>query len=281
MDPSKIRNNKRKFDQRKYQEKPVFRELAFSREAVNVEARTVEIAWASEVPYERWWGVEILDCGADSIRLARMQNKASLLFNHNWDRLIGVVEQVSIGADKVCRAVVRFGKGADADQHFQDVVDGILTKVSVGYMIHKMVLEESGDDVDSVYRITDWEPFEVSMVTVPADDSVGLGRNMRSEDDSKADDEKSDDENKSEDEDESKSGDDDEAKTDDEQEKESDDEKSDDEKSDDETDKSDDENKHLNISVTERKKMSGTTDKQDHQVDAKRREALIEMQVIS
>jgi HK97 family phage major capsid protein len=72
--------------------------------------------------------------------------------------------------------VVRFGKSARAEEIFQDVKDGIRSNVSVGYMINKAILEETGGDDDDTYRVTDWTPFEVSLVSVPADFSVGVGR---------------------------------------------------------------------------------------------------------
>lgn len=172
---------RKQFDERKLKADPSFRELTFQREAINQETRTVQLAFASEVPYERWWGIEILDCSAAAVRLERLLNKAPLLFNHNRDELIGVVETVSLGADKVCRATVRFGKGEDAEECYQDVLDGILTKVSVGYMIHELVLEKEVEG-EPTYRVTDWEPYEISMVTIPADDSVGLGRELEFED---------------------------------------------------------------------------------------------------
>ncbi|HAJ72436.1 MAG TPA: phage major capsid protein [Methylophilaceae bacterium] len=171
--------SKKTIDARTLKIEPNFRELTFSREAINQETRTVQLAFASEVPYERYWGTEILDCGAGSIRLDRLLNKAPLLFNHDSDELLGVVENVSLGADRICRATVRFGKGEDAEEQYQNVLDGILTKVSVGYMIHELVLEKESKD-ETVYRVTDWEPYEISMVTVPADDTVGVGRSLNS-----------------------------------------------------------------------------------------------------
>lgn len=164
-----------KVTSRDFENKQMHRALGLTREAVNEEARTVQLAFASEDPYDRWFGTEILDCTITSVRLERLLNKAPLLFNHDRDALIGVVEQVSLGADKVCRATVRFGKGEDAEECWQDVLDGILSKVSVGYMIHEMVMEKDSD-AETVYRVTDWEPYEISMVTVPADDTVGIGR---------------------------------------------------------------------------------------------------------
>lgn len=157
------------------------RAFLVKREAINVEARTVELAFSSEAPYERWWGVEILDHNASSIDLTRLNSHANLLCDHDTRDVIGVVESVSIGLDKVGRAVVRFGRSARAEEVFQDVVDGIRKNVSVGYMINEAVLESvSGDpgedDAEDTYRITSWTPFEISLVSVPADFKVGVGR---------------------------------------------------------------------------------------------------------
>lgn len=151
------------------------RAFAVDRAAINDESRTVELAFASETPYERWFGIEILDLSPQSVRLARLTAGGPLLIDHDSRDHVGVIESVQIGADRVGRAVVRFGKSARAEEVFQDVKDGIRCNVSVGYMIHKAVLTETNDDQDT-YRVSDWEPFEVSLVSVPADTSVGVGR---------------------------------------------------------------------------------------------------------
>ena len=153
------------------------RSFQVERAAVNEEARTVELAFASETPYERYWGVEILDLSPQSVRLGRMTSGGPLLMDHNSRDHVGVIESVQIGADRVGRAVVRFGKSARADEVFTDVKDGIRRNVSVGYVIHKAVLQSTEEDKDT-YRVSDWEPFEVSLVSVPADTSVGVGRSM-------------------------------------------------------------------------------------------------------
>jgi len=155
-----------------------------TRSAVDEAARTVQLAFASETPYQRWWGIEILDCSAASIRLARLLAKSPLLFGHDDKDHLGVIESVQIGADKVVRAVVRFGKSARAEEKFRDVVDEILSQVSVGYIVHAAKSEGAASNEDgevemednATYRITDWEPFEISFVTVAADVSVGVGR---------------------------------------------------------------------------------------------------------
>lgn len=143
----------------------------------DIEKRTVELAFSSEVEAERWFGIEILDHSPSSVRLDRLRDGGALLVDHNWSDQIGVVESVTIGADRRGRAVVRFGKSARANEIFQDVVDGIRKHVSVGYRVLGAKLVETKDEVD-VYRVTDWEPFEISFVAVPLDHSVGVGRTM-------------------------------------------------------------------------------------------------------
>lgn len=155
----------------------LFRAVTLDRSAIDSESRKVELAFSSEQPVERWFGSEILDHSAQSVRLGRLTNGGPLLVDHNTRDHIGTVESVSIGADRVGRAVVRFGKSARAEEVFQDVIDGIRKNVSVGYEIHHMTLVEAGnDDTTRVYRADDWEPLEVSLVSVPADTTVGVGR---------------------------------------------------------------------------------------------------------
>lgn len=154
------------------------RAFAVERSAVNEEARTVELSFASETPYERWWGIEVLECTPTAMRLARLSAGGPFLMDHNTRDQIGVVESITIGTDRVARAVVRFSKSARANEIFQDVIDGIRRNVSVGYEIKAAVLVETNEDTDT-YRVTDWEPFEVSLVSVPADFSVGVGRSAQ------------------------------------------------------------------------------------------------------
>lgn len=156
------------------------RTFKVSRDAINIDSRTVELAFSSETPYGRWWGVEILDHQKKSVQLDRLQSGGPLLCDHETEDIVGVVESVRIDADLVGRAVVRFGKSARAEEVYQDVLDGIRCNVSVGYIIHKANLVETGDNTEDTYRVTDWEPYEISLVSVPADASVGVGRSMES-----------------------------------------------------------------------------------------------------
>lgn len=146
------------------------------REGVNKEARTVELAFSSEDPYERWWGIEVLSHAPAAVRLDRLQDaRHPLLVDHNTRDQVGVIDKAWIGPDRMGRAVVRFGKSARAEEIFQDVCDGIRSLVSVGYRINEMVLSKQSDDGDE-YTVTNWTPHEVSIVAVPADATVGIGR---------------------------------------------------------------------------------------------------------
>jgi HK97 family phage major capsid protein len=156
------------------------RAVRYQRDTIDVEARTVELAFASEVAYQRWWGAEILDMSPGSVDLTRLNGAHPLLLNHDPDQQIGVIERAWLDADRKARAVVRFSRSALGQEVFQDVQDGIRELVSVGYSIDDMVLESRNGD-DATYRVTRWTPYEVSIVSVPADASVGVGRSLAAE----------------------------------------------------------------------------------------------------
>ena len=160
------------------------RSFLLKRETIDIPNRRVELAFASELPYERWWGIEVLDCRASAVKLDRLLAGGPLLCDHDVKDQIGVIESVQIGTDRVCRAVVRFGKSVRAEEIFQDVIDGIRTNVSVGYQVNAAQVVGPADNDDgeaemeetATYRITDWTPYEVSIVSCPADPTVGIGR---------------------------------------------------------------------------------------------------------
>lgn len=153
----------------------MFRSFGIVRSAINEERRTVEISFSSEEPVDRWFGTEILDHAPGSVRLDRIKTGGPLLMDHCREDQVGVVEDVGITSDRKGRAVVRFGKSSDAEEIYQDVLDGIRQNISVGYVIHKMEVEDP-DSSAPIYRAIDWEPLEISIVSVPADITVGVGR---------------------------------------------------------------------------------------------------------
>lgn len=145
------------------------------RSNVDEDDRRVELSFSSEIEVERWFGLEVLDHSPGAMNAERLNDGGALLVNHDWDDQIGVIESVRIDADRKGRAVVRFSKSARGEEIFQDVKDGIRKLVSVGYRVHEAKLDGMRDDTD-VYKITNWEPYEISIVSVPADASVGVGR---------------------------------------------------------------------------------------------------------
>ena len=161
---------------RKIKMGPLERSYTFQREAINEESRTVDVAFSSEEPVDRWFGKEILDHSPQSVRLGRLQDGGAVLVGHDHDDHVGVVESATIDSDRRGRATVRFGNSPLAVEKFTDVKDGILRHISVGYRIHELTLSKTGDDGEE-YRATDWEPFEISFVSVPADHTVGVARN--------------------------------------------------------------------------------------------------------
>lgn len=151
------------------------------RDAIDVQARTVEVVLSSEEPYERWWGIEILSHDVTAVRLGRLNDgRHPWLVDHNTRDQVGVIVKAWLGDDRRLRCLVRFGKSARAEEIFNDIVDGIRTLVSVGYRIHDLVLARRTDDNDE-YLITDWEPYEGSTVAIPADPSVGVGRDAKAQ----------------------------------------------------------------------------------------------------
>jgi HK97 family phage major capsid protein/HK97 family phage prohead protease len=154
-----------------------YRYFPIERRQIDEKTRTIDLSFSSEEPVDRWWGTEILDHQKKSAKLTRLKKTGSALVDHDMTKLVGVIEEVSIDEDeKKGRAKVRFGKRGLADDTYQDVLDGIRRNVSVGYQINEAVLEKEVKGGLSTYRVTDWEPYEISLVSVPADVTVGVGR---------------------------------------------------------------------------------------------------------
>lgn len=159
--------------------KQLFRTAVFEPSAINEEERTVEMSIASDAPYERSFGFEILDHSPGAIDMARMESGAPLLFNHDRDAHIGRI--ISATTDgKALRIKAKFGNSQLAQEKWQDVKDGILCETSVGYCVNEMILEREASDGPDTYRVTSWLPYEGSLVTIPADSSVGVGRALES-----------------------------------------------------------------------------------------------------
>ncbi len=154
----------------------LFRTATFERASMVEGDRRVTLAFSSEAGVDRAYGVEVLDHSPGAMNSSFIgSGRAPLLVDHDMTDQVGVVEGITLGVDRVARATVRFGRSARAEEILQDVRDGIRSNVSVGYIVDEMV-QDGERDGREVYRATSWTPLEISIVSIPADASVGVGR---------------------------------------------------------------------------------------------------------
>ena len=164
----------------------VYRAIEIAKDAIiDEDERLVRVSFSSEKPvlraswFESPW-VEVLGHNAGEMNTARLDNGASVHYNHSRSRAdrVGVVEEGSI-KDQRGEAIIRFSKNERVNDIWDDVKDNILRNVSVGYSIDERVLVREGDKGEpDEYRVTRWTPHELSFVDIPADHTVGLGRNV-------------------------------------------------------------------------------------------------------
>ncbi|MCA0387930.1 MAG: phage major capsid protein [Bacteroidetes bacterium] len=155
---------------------------------IDRENRTITMPVSSEREIDFGWYREILVHDQESVNLERLKDGANVLLNHQANNLIGVVEDAFIGDDKRLYATVRFSKGSLGEEVFNDVIDGIRRNVSIGYDFGYDDYEEVSEHPDAkksdspLFRIFRWTPLEVSIVSVPADHTVGVGRSINTGD---------------------------------------------------------------------------------------------------
>jgi HK97 family phage prohead protease len=143
-----------------------------------VKGNTLELSFASEVVVNRAFGDEKLICTPEACDLSRLNSGGPLLFNHDTSKSIGVVDQARVDSDRKVRASVRFSRSTFAQEVLQDVKDGVLQGVSVGYRIVDVKIERRQAMPDLV-SVTKWLPFEVSICPVAEDLSVGVNRSLQ------------------------------------------------------------------------------------------------------
>ena len=146
------------------------RELAVELRAVGEDE--LELSFSSEQPVQRYFGTEVLSHEPGAADLSRLNDGAPFLWNHDRDVVLGVVRSAEINGDRRGKAKVKWSRNAAAKEKRMDVEDGILRNVSFAYSIDD--IEERGDDM----VVTKWTALEVSLVSIPADQSVGVGRAM-------------------------------------------------------------------------------------------------------
>ena len=149
------------------------------------EENVIEISFASPTPYLRtdddYTYNEILVISDDSVKWDRLvDQKCPLLLDHDMTKQIGVVEKAWIEGDKL-KAKVRFSECELGQTILKDVKDEIRRNVSFGYIINDVRIEKKQGEPDNVY-VTNFEPYEISIVSCPADPNVGYKRSLSEED---------------------------------------------------------------------------------------------------
>lgn len=151
---------------------------AFSPDTLNEEQRTVDVVFGTDTPVRMytWDGPvwEILSFERKHVKMDRLERGAPLLDNHSrWgsvdDTVVGVVENARVDG-KQGYATVRFSNDEKGKRLLEKVKDGILRNISVGYTVSKYerTKAEKPGEMDTL-RAIDWTPYEISLVSVPAD----------------------------------------------------------------------------------------------------------------
>lgn len=145
------------------------------------EDRVFVLSFSSEEPYERWFGTEILDHSESSVDLTRLNEIGCVLFNHERDKVVGKVLKAWIENNRGM-AEIRFDEDEESDIIYKKVLNKTLLGVSVGYTVNLWEeVKANSTSGDSKYQgpcsiARSWEPYEISIVSVPADSTVGVGR---------------------------------------------------------------------------------------------------------
>lgn len=144
------------------------------------------LSFSSEEPYDRWFGTEILSHSEGAVDLERLNTIGCVLYNHNRDKVIGKIVRAWV-EDNRGYAEIEFDDDAESEVIFQKVKGGTLKGVSVGYLVE--VWEEvaankkssDGRFTGPCSIATKWTPHEISIVSIPADPTVGVGRSTESD----------------------------------------------------------------------------------------------------
>lgn len=165
-------------------EKEVFRAMTIN-EIRSVEGEGNErkfiISFSSELPYDRYWGSEILDHSDGCVDLSRVNEIGCVLFNHNRDKVIGKINKAWIENGRG-KAEIEFDTDEESEKIYKKVKTGTLKGVSVGYSVsawEEVAINKTSSDgrfKGPVSIAKKWIVLEISIVSIPADPSVGVGR---------------------------------------------------------------------------------------------------------
>ena len=149
-----------------------FSSFLLERGSIDPSAQLVDASLSSEAPVERYPGeIEVLSHDPGAVDLTRARDGLPLLFGHDHQQPVGIIEMVRLESKRLVGRL-RFGAGQRAQEIFADVKSGILKNISIGYR------NIDFETIPGGTRITKWELFEASIVSVPADQTVGIGRSF-------------------------------------------------------------------------------------------------------
>jgi len=145
--------------------------------------RRMILSFSSETPVRFWFGVEILDHSPGAIDMSRLEEIGVVLFNHDRNRVLGKILRVWVENGRG-HAEIEFDDDAETETVFQKVKSGTLRGVSVGYQVQVFEAVKAGVmSVDGRFAgpcevARKWMPFEISVASIPADATVGVGREL-------------------------------------------------------------------------------------------------------
>lgn len=146
---------------------------------------TMELSISSDTPYERYdWlnderYLEVLDHSPTGMDCERLKAGAALLFNHDRNIQLGTLSD-PVMRDGKCYVTAKLSAAEDVASYRTRIAEGILKDTSVGYAITDSGTQIGTRDGLPIYKFR-WAPHEASMVTIPADITVGVGRGHENE----------------------------------------------------------------------------------------------------
>ncbi len=150
---------------------------------IDEEKRIVELSFSSENPVKRYGAFEILSHKAGAVKLERINTSGCLLFNHDKNAVIGKIVKAEI-KNRRGIARVQFDDDDVSTMYYNKVKNGTLRNTSVGYNVYEVKRETVGKNENLKINevVTLWEPLEISLVSIPADYTVGVGRGENNDD---------------------------------------------------------------------------------------------------
>lgn len=167
------------------QDSTLQRSIPLSIRKVNEDERRISVSFSSETPVNRWYGQEILCHDDGCVDFTRLNEIGISLFNHDRDKVIGRIENaVCDNVEKRTYCDIVFDDDDESEKVYKKVRSGTLKGVSVGYTVscweevRAGATSSNGRFIGPCEVATKWQPYEVSIVSIPADPSVGVGREL-------------------------------------------------------------------------------------------------------